>query len=382
VTAPQDDHDFPGDPAAAAHLRAVREAEQDLRAEQEAEPPPPTPLAGVDLEQLDRPLGPRKWLIEGRMTEESFTVLGARPGVGKSWIGEDLALALTLGRPWLGQPVPTPRRVLYLDAENGQDLALRRLRQLGGRSTDLQGRLRYSVEPLVLSRHYDLRRLRLTLDEHQPALLIVDTLASHAPAAETDTEHMADFLADVWSMARVRSCSLLLMHHLRKSLQGGGKDDSLDAFRGAGHLGGAADRAWLLDPLAPGLPKFILRDVKPRGFPCVAPTRISVVDDPDSPADDPATRVEVDGVEAFVEHGYDAFIDACLTFIDAHNGQPVRTADLLHIGSAQPGEPSKRSLDDYLARALRIGVLHKPKRGLWVRAQPTLDDQPTDPEED
>ncbi len=331
-------------------------------------------LAGVPLAALDEPLPGLQWIVESRMTVSSYTVLGAKPGVGKSWLAYDLAIALAIGRPWLGHVTPRPVRVLYLDAENGPDLATRRLRQLGARAADLQGRLLLSTEPLLLSTPEGVARLRATMERHRPELLVIDTLASHAPGAESDTESMAGFLASVWSLARSYDCALLLLHHLRKGLQGAGKDEPLDSFRGAGHLIGAADRAWVLDPLAPGEPRFILRDVKPRAFPCAPPTRITVQDDPDSPPDDRATVLRVEGVEAVVEHGYDAFLAAALTFIDAHHGQPVSTGDLVHVGSTLTGEPSERSCKEWLARAAAAGVLHKPKRGQWVRAQAALDD--------
>ncbi len=343
----------------------------------EAQPPKgevqARPLAGVDLRRLDQPLPPPRWLVEGRMTRETLTVLGAKPGVGKSWIALDLSLAVATGRPFLGSPVRSPGRVLYLDAENGEHLALRRLRQLGARPEDLGDRLRYSTEPLVLVRTLDVRRLLLTLEEHRPDLVVVDTLASHAPSAESDTESMAGFLAQVWSASRASGAAMLLLHHLRKSLQSAGRDDPLDSFRGAGHLIGAADRAWILDPLAPGQPRFILRDVKPREFPCADPARVAVVDDEDSPAGDRTTRLEVQGVEPVVERGYDAFLAAVLVFLDAHHGRAVATKELVHVGMTGADEASERSCKDWLARAHGAGVLHKPKRGFWVRAQAPLD---------
>ncbi len=332
------------------------------------------PLPGLDLGRLARPVPPPRWLVEGLMTRGTLTVLGAKPGVGKTWLSGDLALAVALGRPFLGHHVPSPGRVLYLDAENGEHLALRRLRQLGARPDQLGDRLRYSTEPVVLTQGPDVARLLVTFQEHRPDLVIVDTLASHAPAAESDTESMAGFLADVWAAARTGDAALLLLHHLRKGLQGSGKDDPLDSFRGAGHLLGAADRAWILEPLSPGQPKFILRDVKPREFPCADPARVAVVDDEDSPAEDRRTRLEVQGVEPAVERGFDAFLAAALTFIDAHHGRAVPTKDLVHVGSALPGEPSERSCKEWLSRAIAAGVLHKPKRGFWERAQQPLTD--------
>lgn len=372
--------------------RAVEQEQHDIREQlwqaqfaEEATRQAPSaaalPLGGLDLGRLEQPLPPPRWLVHGRMTRQTLTVLGAKPGVGKSWLASDLGLAVASGRPFLGHPVPEPGRVLYVDAENGEHLALRRLRQLGGRPEDVGDRLRYSTEPLILTRTLDVARFRATLEQHRPDLVIVDTLASHAPGAEVDTEGMAGFLAAVWIASRSAGAAMLLLHHLRKGLQGAGKDDPLDSLRGAGHLSGAADRVWILDPLAPGQPRFILRDVKPREFPCADAVRISVVDEEDSPEGDRRTRLEVQGVEPVVERGYDSFLSAVLTFVDAHHGRAVRTADLLHLGLAMPDEPSKRSCNQWLARAAAAGVLHKPKQGFWERSQAPQDQLDDDEEE-
>ncbi len=76
------------------------------------------------------------------------------------------------------------------------------------------------------------------------------------------------------------------------------------------------------------------------------------------------------GVERVVERGYDAYLAAVLTFLDAHHGRAVSTKDLVHIGLE---EASERSCNEWLARAFQAGVLHKPKRGFWMRAQAPLD---------
>lgn len=267
--------------------------------------------------------------------------------------------------------------MLVLDAENGQDIALQRLRQLGATPVALEGRLRYSTEPLSLDVISDRARLRATLDEHRPELVVLDTMASHAPAAEADTESMAKFLGSVWAMCQARDVALLLLHHLRKSLQGARMDDALDSLRGSGHLAGAAHRVWLLQPLQQGVPHFVLHDVKARQFPVVAPTRLRVIDaEPGETG--PATRIDVEGVDALVERGYDTYLADVLVFVDAHGGRPVTTKDLVHLGLNEGGE---RSCKGWLKRALTAGVLAQPKRGLWTRAQaplPSTDDDETE----
>ncbi|RKS77584.1 AAA domain-containing protein [Motilibacter peucedani] len=344
------------------------------------------PLPGLDMTRLDGPLPEPRWLVENRIVRQSLTVLGAKPGVGKSWLSMDLAVALAAGRPWVGIDIPQPMRVLYVDAENGDDIALERIQQLGGTSTSLGGRLHYVTASIQLPAASGVARLRATIEWHQPDLVIVDTLASVAPLAEKDTENSSLFLAGVWHLARDHGAAMLLLHHLRKSLQGAPRDDPKDAFRGAGHLIGTASRAWVLDPLHPKEPKFLWHDAKARRGKAQPATRVEVVDYEDDDGNK-RTRLETQGTVAGVEGGYDAYLAAVLAYIDARPLREARTVDLLAVEDA----PAERTAKDYLNRATASGVLHKPRRGVYRRAEPeALMDpprsgslhEPNDPEDD
>lgn len=333
--------------------------------------PPARALPTLDLARLDQPPAEPDWLVCDRIARGWLVLLGAKPGVGKTWLAEDLAVALPTARPWLGHDVPRPARVLYVDAENGDDLALERLRQLGATPAALAGRLAYVTESVSFPAERDVARLRASLDEHRPDLVVIDTLASAAPTAERDTESAAAFYGAVWHMIRDRGAALLLLVHLRKSLQGAQRDDPLDAFRGAGHIVGAAHRAWTLEPVAIDKPAFLLHDVKARRGRKLPTTRIEVTDEPDS--DPIRTTVDVIGTVNDVESGYDAYLATVLAYIDATATGEARAGDLLTL----PDTPPRRTANDYLSRALGSGVLHKPRRGIYTRASHQL---PTDPE--
>lgn len=331
-------------------------------------PTKPTTLAGLDLSALATVPSRPDFLVEDRLTRRSLVLLGAKPGVGKSWVAASLAVALALGTPWLGYRVAGPSRVLYLDAENGADVALRRLRQLGATLDGLAGRLVYSTELVLLSQPDDLARLDATLTEFRPDLVILDTLASHSPEAETDAPSMALFLANVWSKVHAAGGAMLLLHHFRKSLQGAGRDDPLDAFRGSGHLTGAASRAWVLEPVSPGQPVFVLRDVKTREFAAVDPVKVRVLDDGEGDAR--TTRVVCDGTVATVEAGFDAFLEAVLATLDAVPTGHVRTGPLVEL--REDLGIAERTAKDYLKRAVATGVLRQPAWGWYCRTSPDL----------
>lgn len=48
-----------------------------------------TALPGLDLDLLGQPPAPLRWLVEGRITAGTLTVLASKPGVGKSWLSQD-----------------------------------------------------------------------------------------------------------------------------------------------------------------------------------------------------------------------------------------------------------------------------------------------------
>jgi hypothetical protein len=160
--------------------------------------------------------------------------------------------------------------------------------------------------------------------------------------------------------------------HLRKSLQGAGKDDSLDSFRGAGHLVGAAHRAWRLEPISNDNPAFLLHDVKARRGTKLPSVRIEVVDDAEG--ENVRTTVEVVGTVGRVENGYDRFMADVLVFIDATPLREARTKDLQSL----PDAPPPRTVNDYLKTGVTSKVLKRPKQGVYRRGGsqlPTSDDQ-------
>lgn len=321
------------------------------------------PLPGLDLARLDSPLPEPNWLVPGRVVRRSLTILGAKPGVGKSWIVQDLSVALCTPRPWLDMPIGDAARVLYVDAENGDDIALERLQRLGARSATLGGRLHYTTASLTLPVGPGVARLAATIESHRPDLVIIDTLASLAPTAEKDTESSSAFLAAVWHITRDSGAAMILLHHLRKGMQGAPRDDGIDAFRGAGHIAGAVHAAWILDPIAPGEPKFVMRDVKARRGKRGGSLRIHVTDTgPDE------TTVEVVGQVEQVESGFDSYLSAVLTYLRNKPTHIAATKELVHL----PQAGAERTAKEYLSRAKAVGVLAQPARGQWSAAPEQL----------
>ena len=60
---------------------------------------------------------PREMLLAPILPERSLAMLYAPRGIGKSWLGLSIGLAVASGGPVLHWNAPRPRRVLFVDGE-------------------------------------------------------------------------------------------------------------------------------------------------------------------------------------------------------------------------------------------------------------------------
>jgi putative DNA primase/helicase len=66
---------------------------------------------------LNLNISPRQMLLHPILPERSLAMLYAPRGIGKSWLGLSIGLAVASGRPLLRWSAPKPKRVLYVDGE-------------------------------------------------------------------------------------------------------------------------------------------------------------------------------------------------------------------------------------------------------------------------
>ena len=94
----------------------------------------------ISLESImEEPLAPVEWLVGPFIGLGNRVVLFGEYSAFKSWTLLHLALTIAAGRPWLDRfPVPSPRRILYVDEEMNPRTLRRRVKQLAtnGESSD------------------------------------------------------------------------------------------------------------------------------------------------------------------------------------------------------------------------------------------------------
>jgi hypothetical protein len=172
----------------------------------------------------------------GQIAADGFvTVLTGHAGEGKSWI----ALALAVGVACGSDPAGIECRkgnALYLDAENGEWLLHRRIREVDAPRVNLSIWL---SDGLDLAKPADVSFLAKIIEAQEVKLLVLDSLRSLAPAMEENSgDSVAPVMTAIRQLARDTGCAVIVLHHRPKN--GGG------AYRGSSALRDQTDVLWLL----------------------------------------------------------------------------------------------------------------------------------------
>lgn len=202
---------FPGSGRASAEQAPVRNSQWRCAA---------------DLEGL--PVPEREWLVPDLIPARNVTLLYGDGGTGKSLLALQLAVAVALGRAWLGLPVKAGK-ALFPSAEDEEAELHRRLadivRHEGARLADLRNltfrslagedamlaRVEALAGPLVATDLY--REVDALLEAERPALLVLDTLADMFPGNENDKAQARAFVGMLKRLAIKHDCAVVMLAH-------------------------------------------------------------------------------------------------------------------------------------------------------------------------
>lgn len=167
----------------------------------------------------------RRWLIEDLWPAEGVGIIGGAAKSCKTWLALDLAVSLSSNTPCLGQyRIPAKRRVLVYAAEDSlPDIRLRLAsicipRGICLNELDLGV---ITVHQMHLNRSRDLIRLRNTIADHQPALLILDPFVRlHTAIDENSSADVSAILGKLRVLQREYHMAVALVHHARKNRAG------------------------------------------------------------------------------------------------------------------------------------------------------------------
>jgi len=175
---------------------------------------------------------PVPWVVEPLLVAGCVTMLAGREGQGKSMLALALASAIGHGSTMAGLDCEAGQ-VLYVDAENGEREAHRRVRSLCVKPETL-----VYVEAQGFNLGADIELIAGLVDEHEPTVVMLDSLRSLAPGLdENDSKQAEAAVRPVSRLAQKHEIPVLLLHHAGK----GGHE-----YRGSTAIGAAVELGFTL----------------------------------------------------------------------------------------------------------------------------------------
>ena len=198
------------------------------------------------MSELRRLPDAEKWLWRGLIPAEAVTILSALPKAGKTTLISHLLKACGEGGQFCGQEVRKAKAVVV--TEESETIWAERRDNIGLHD-HIEVVLRpFRTKPTFAAWDTFLGLLGASLKYHPADLLIIDTLAKLWPVEnENDASEVTGALMPLLEIAYTNRCTLLLIHHLRKS-------DGMEATatRGSGGITAAVDCILELRRFKPG----------------------------------------------------------------------------------------------------------------------------------
>ena len=199
-------------------------------------------VSGADY--LTLPRAPETWLVEPLIPAGGTCLLFGDPKVGKSYAALQLTFALEAGSEWLGFPVRTNGRVVYVQLDTPRSLWAKRLDTLKKdgypvETLSLADRETLDCYPFNILDPLHADTLQQALKEVNPIAVVVDTLRESCTGADkNDSTAMQNVLANLTKV--VSPAALIIISHSRKQ-NGEQGPDLINDTRGSSYMPGRAD---------------------------------------------------------------------------------------------------------------------------------------------
>jgi hypothetical protein len=187
--------------------------------------------------------GPQtQWLVQELWTDQAVGILGGEPKCCKSFLALDVAVSVASGAACLRQfPVRRSGPVLLFPAEDSLAIVRARLEGIATAAQVPFDSLPVEVitaPTLRLDTPADRARLRDTVQQLRPILLILDPLIRLHRVDENDATQIAGLLSYLRELQRQFALAVMLVHHARKDSHASRPGQAL---RGSSELHGWGD---------------------------------------------------------------------------------------------------------------------------------------------
>ncbi len=170
--------------------------------------------------RLEKQQSEQAWLIQSVWARSAVGIIGGAPKCCKSWLGLDMAVSVASGAPCLDRfDVQDKGPVLVFLAEDAICTVRSRIDALcGHRNLDIRRLDLYVItaSALRLDLATDQNRLKATLDETRPRLLVLDPLVRLHRLDENSASDISKLLGFLRELQRTYDCAIVLVHHASK----------------------------------------------------------------------------------------------------------------------------------------------------------------------
>jgi RecA-family ATPase len=178
-----------------------------------------------------------EWMIESLWMSEAVGIIGGQPKLWKSWMCLDMAVSVSSGTACLGRfQVRRTGPTLVFMAEDEQHEVRRRVDCIcESRGLDVNALdLHLITSPrLYLDDADDRDKLRRTIEQVRPKMLLLDPLVRIHRGNENDSRDIAAILGFLRELQRQYGCAVVLAHHASKR---GGHGRPGQGLRGSSDL--------------------------------------------------------------------------------------------------------------------------------------------------
>jgi hypothetical protein len=181
--------------------------------------PKPFPIRHVtEVEQAPE----QPWMIEQLWFAAGVGILGGQPKLGKTFVAAELAMAVAGGSAAFGRfATQLSGPVLFYGPEDGSPALRRRFEALAMKRGSVLSELPIyllDVAALGLDRPAHLRRMRATIEQCRPRLLVLDPFVRLVTKVdENSASDVSAVLGSLRALQRDYEVAVLLVHHTRKS---------------------------------------------------------------------------------------------------------------------------------------------------------------------
>jgi len=175
------------------------------------------------------------WIVEGLLPSGGFSIMVAKPKVGKSTLSRQLALNVAQGKEFLGRKT-VKGIVLYVALEEKRSEVKKHFESLGATGNE-------DLYCYIDSAPKEANQwLEKEVKNRKPVLVIIDTLFRFAQVSDvSDYAKVTTALSPLLALARDNNTHLMVIHHARK---GGG--DGGDSTLGSTAIFGSVDTSIIL----------------------------------------------------------------------------------------------------------------------------------------